>query len=63
MEPHVVSALRDKRSELFGLIAHQERQIDQRRADLTHVDAVIRRYALEIESATICEPSWVQTAD
>ena len=52
-EPHVVSALRDKRSELSGLIAHLERQIDQHLADLTHVDAVIRLYAPEIEPETI----------
>ncbi len=39
-EPHVVSALRDKRTKLSGRIAHLERQIDQHRADLTHVDAV-----------------------
>jgi hypothetical protein len=51
--PHVISALRDKRSELSGLIAHLERQIDQHRADLTHVDAVIRLYAPEIEPETI----------
>ena len=52
-EPHVVSALRDKRSELSGLIAQLERQIDQHRANLTHVDAVIRLYAPEIEVETI----------
>jgi len=52
-EPHIVSALRDKRSELSGLIAHLERQIDQHRTDLTHVDAVIRLYAPEIEVETI----------
>ena len=51
--PHVISALRDKRSELSGLIAHLERQLDQHRADLTHVDAVIRLYAPAIEPETI----------
>ena len=49
-EPHVVSASRDMRSELSGLIAHLERQIDQHWADQTHVDAVIRLYAPEIEA-------------
>ena len=43
-EPHVVSALRDKRSELSGLIEHLERQINQHRASLVHVDGVIRLY-------------------
>jgi len=52
-EPHVVSALRDKRSELSGRIAHLEREIVQHRGDLTHVDAVIRLYAPEIEVETI----------
>ncbi|MEI7607632.1 MAG: hypothetical protein WCJ64_09630 [Rhodospirillaceae bacterium] len=51
-EPHVVSALRDKRPELSGLIAHRERQIDRHRADLIHVDAVIRLYAPEIVPET-----------
>ena len=52
-EPHVVSALRDKRSELAGLIEHLERRIGQHRADLIHVDAVIRLYAPEVEPETI----------
>ena len=52
-EPHVISALRDKRSELSGLIDHLERQINQHRADLIHVDAVIRLYAPEIEPEAI----------
>ncbi|MEI7609091.1 MAG: hypothetical protein WCJ64_17065 [Rhodospirillaceae bacterium] len=41
-EPHVVSALRDKRSELAGLIEHLERQISQHRASLVHVDVCER---------------------
>ncbi len=51
-EPHVVSALRDKRSELAGLIEHLERQINQHRAYLVHVDAVIRLYAPTIVPET-----------
>ena len=50
-EPHIVSTLLNKRSELAGLIAHLERQIDQYRAEMIHVDAVIRIYAPEIEPA------------
>jgi hypothetical protein len=48
-ELHVISALKDKRGELSGLIEHLERQLGQHRADLIHVDAVIRLYAPEVE--------------
>lgn len=48
-ELHVISALKDKRAELAGLIDHLERQLGQHQADLIHVDAVIRLYAPEIE--------------
>jgi hypothetical protein len=41
-EPHVVAALRDKRADLSGTIAALEKQISQHRADLLHVDAVLR---------------------
>jgi hypothetical protein len=44
-EPHVVSALMAKRSEVAGLIADLERKAPQQRADLVHVDAVLRLYA------------------
>lgn len=43
-EPHVVSALRDKRAEVSGLIADLEKRIGQHRADLAHIDAVLRMY-------------------
>lgn len=52
-EPHVVSALREKRSEVSGLIADLERRIAQQRADLVHVDAVLRLYAPDLELASI----------
>jgi len=51
-EPHIVSTLRNKRSELSGQIDHLERQIGQHRAALIHVDAVIRLYAPEIVPET-----------
>jgi hypothetical protein len=47
-EPHVVSALMAKRSEVAGLIADLERKTAQQRADLVHVDAVLRLYAPEL---------------
>lgn len=52
-EPHVVAALKDKRGELSGSIADLEKRIGQHRADLLHVDAVLRLFAPEIEPATI----------
>jgi hypothetical protein len=48
-EPHIVSALVAKRSEVTGIIADLERQAAQQRADLVHVDAVLRLYAPELE--------------
>ena len=52
-EPHVIAALRDKRAELSGGIADLEKRIGQHRADLLHVDAVLRLFAPEFEPATI----------
>ena len=52
-EPHVVAALKDKRAELSGNIADLEKRIGQHRADLLHVDAVLRLFAPEFEPATI----------
>ena len=52
---HVVSALVAKRSEVAGVIADLERRAAQRRADLVHVDAVLRLYAPELEPD--CIPS------
>ena len=46
-EPHVVAALKDKRAELSGSIADLEKRIGQHRADLLHVDAVLRLFAPE----------------
>jgi len=52
-EPHVVAALKDKRAELSGNIADLEKRIGQHRADLLHVDGVLRLFAPEFEPATI----------
>src|SRR3954462_331133 len=51
--PHVIAALRDKRAELSGGIADLEKRIGQHRADLLHVDAVLRLFAPALEPATI----------
>jgi hypothetical protein len=52
-EPHVVAAFKDKRAELSGSIADLEKRIGQHRADLLHVDAVLRLFVPEFEPATI----------
>jgi len=43
-EPHVVDALRGKRSELSGIVSHLEQQIVQHRASLVHLDAAMRLF-------------------
>jgi hypothetical protein len=43
-DPHVISALREKRALVSGLIEKLERKLEQRRADLTHIDGVLRLF-------------------
>src|SRR5438067_6783527 len=43
-DPHVVSALREKRALVAGLIEKLERKLEQHRADLTHIDGVLRLF-------------------
>jgi hypothetical protein len=43
-DPHVISALREKRALLAGLIEKLERKLEQHRADLTHIDGVLRLF-------------------
>jgi hypothetical protein len=43
-DPHVISALREKRAKVAGCIARLERQLDQHRADLSHIDGVLRLF-------------------
>ena len=52
-EAHVVATLKDKRAELSGGIADLEKRIGQHRADLLHVDAVLRLFAPDLEPAAI----------
>jgi hypothetical protein len=52
-DPHVISALRAKRAEVAGLIFALERQIAQCRADLIHLDAVLRLYQPERDPTEI----------
>ncbi len=43
-DPHVISSLSRKRREIAGEIAELEKQAAQQRADLAHVNAVLRLY-------------------
>ena len=43
-EPHVMDALRAKRSELSGVVNRLEQQIVQHRASLVHLDAAMRLF-------------------
>jgi hypothetical protein len=43
-DPHVISALREKRALVAGLIEKFERKLEQHRADLTHIDGVLRLF-------------------
>jgi hypothetical protein len=43
-DPHVISALREKRALVAGLIERLERKLEQHRADLTHIDGVLRLF-------------------
>src|SRR3984893_15711266 len=43
-DPHVISALREKRALVDGLIEKLERKLEQHRADITHIDGVLRLF-------------------
>jgi hypothetical protein len=47
-EPHVIDALRDKRSELDGMLRQLEHQLVLQRANLAHVDATMRLFDPDI---------------
>jgi hypothetical protein len=50
---HVVSGLIEKRRELAGIIDQLQRQLDQHRADLMHIDGVLRILATDLDPETI----------
>ena len=43
-DSYVISALREKRALVAGLIEKLERKLEQQRADLTHIDGVLRLF-------------------
>jgi hypothetical protein len=50
---HVVAGLIEKRRELAGIIDQMQRQLDQYRADLTHIDGVLRVLASDLDPEMI----------
>jgi hypothetical protein len=52
-EAHVIRALRDKRSELAGMVSRLEQQLVQHRAGLAHLDATMRLFDPDIRPENI----------
>lgn len=52
-EAHVIGELRDKRSELAGMVNRLEQQLVDHRASLTHLDATMRLFDPEIRPEEI----------
>ena len=52
-EQHVIRVLRDKRSELAGLVKGLEQELSEHRAALTHLDATMRLFDPEIRPEEI----------
>jgi hypothetical protein len=50
---HVVAGLVEKRRELAGIIDKLQRQLDQHRADLAHIDGALRVLATDLDPETI----------
>jgi hypothetical protein len=50
---HAVSRLISKRAELAGMIVHLEQELDQCRADLTHIDGALRVLRSDLDPETI----------
>jgi hypothetical protein len=52
-ELHVVSALRNKRAELAGMVGQLEQQLARQRTNLAHLDATMRLFDPEIRPQEI----------
>jgi hypothetical protein len=52
-EPHVIGALRDKRSELAAMVMNLEQQLVQHRASLMHLDATMLLFDPELRPEEI----------
>src|SRR5437879_6051837 len=49
----VISGLIEKRRQLAGIIDEMQRQLDQHRADLVHIDGALRVLAADLDPETI----------
>jgi len=52
-ELHVISALRDKRSELVGIVNRLQQQLTEHRASLAHLDATMLLFDPDIRPEEI----------
>ena len=52
-ELHVVSALRNKRAELAGMVGQLEQQLARQRTNLAHLDATMRLFDPDIRPQEI----------
>lgn len=52
-EPHVISSLTAKRSELMGLILDHQKKIDQMRIAVGHLDASIKLFSPDYDLRTV----------
>jgi hypothetical protein len=52
-DPHVIFALREKRARVSAIVTRLERQLDQQRADLSHIDGVLRLFAPDADPEPI----------
>jgi hypothetical protein len=52
-ELHVIGALREKRSELSGVMKQLEQRLEQHRIDLAHLDATLRLFDPDIRPQEI----------
>jgi hypothetical protein len=53
MSAPIISTLRDKRLEVADAIERLERQVDQHRADLAHLEATMRLFDPNVEPETL----------
>jgi hypothetical protein len=52
-QSHVISALRERRALVAGVIEKLERKLEQHRTDLTHIDGVLRLFQPERDPGDI----------
>ncbi len=53
MTDHILSRLTTKRAELAQHVTELEKELDQCRADLTHIDGVLRVLQADLDPTTI----------